>query len=318
MKKDIIKSLFLMSLPLFLAIFVGFLFLFSDVYDGPTKTITGEITLFDKGSHRRYGSTPMHIEIDDETYIITGGVRWATDFTELKEALAVGNIVTIEFYEELNMNYVVGIEFKDTVLVTKTEFIEGQNQQNKLKSTIAFYIAYTYLLIEIMVVLALSKKFAFEFNLGYLNKVILNKCKFILNIIITILLIVGSFAVIAINKWFYLPLITISLVYLFYTFILKDKLYFGTGGFRILISCKKKHYSWNSIRELIELNHNNKKIVILNFKDNYCYKGTNVKEYLKLAKAQNDKFVYVLHLSKNNLKEFDKLKKKYYINKHKQ
>ena len=29
------------------------------------------ITLFDKGSHRRYGSTPMHIEIDDETYIIT-------------------------------------------------------------------------------------------------------------------------------------------------------------------------------------------------------------------------------------------------------
>ena len=56
-------------LPLVLAVFIGFFFLFNEVYDGPTKTISGEITSFDKGSHSRYGSTPMHIEIDDKIFL---------------------------------------------------------------------------------------------------------------------------------------------------------------------------------------------------------------------------------------------------------
>ena len=312
----ILKSILLMSTPFVFVVFIGFFFLFTEVYNGPTKTISGEITLFDKGNHSRYGSTPMYIQIDDKTYIITGGVRWTTDFNELKDTLSVGNIVTIEFYEESNMNYVAGIKYKDNILVTKSLFIEGQHQQNELKSTIAFYIAYTYLLIIIMIVLSSSKKFNFDFNLGYMNKVILNKWKFILNVIISFLLIVGSLATIAISKWLYLPSITISLAYIFFTFVLKDKLYFGTGGFRIFISCKKKHYGWNAIKELIEINHKNKKIIILNFKDNYCFKGTNIKEYLMFAKEQNNQYVYVFHLTKNNLKEFNKLKKKYYIIKH--
>lgn len=317
MKKDLIKSTLLMSLPLVLAFFIGFIFLFADVYDGPTNTISGEITLFDKGSSRRYGSTPMHIEIDDDIYIITGGVRWATDFNELKDSLSVGNEVTIEFYEEANMKYVVGIEYKGNVLVTKNEYIEGQYRQNNLKSTIAFYTAYTYLLIEIMILLALSKKFSFDFNLGYMNKVTINKLKYFLKICISILLIIGSFAVIAISKWLYLPAITISLAYLFYTLILRDIVYFGTGGFRILIRCEKKNYGWNAIKEMIQVNKKNKKVVVINFKENYNFEGNDIKKYLSLTKKQKNKFVYILYLTKENSKEFDKLQKKYYIRKDK-
>lgn len=312
MKKGLIKSILVPSIPIFLAIFIGFFYLFVGVYDGPTKIIIGEITLFDKGSNGRYSNTPMHIEIDDDTYIITGGVRWTTNFNELKDTLSVGNIITIEFYEEANMKYVVGIEYKDNVIVTKDEYIEGQYKQNNLKATIAFYIAYTYLLIEIMILLSFSKKFNFDFDLGYMNKVTINKWKYIFNICISILLIIGSLAVIAISKWLYLPAITISLAYLFYTVILRDRVYFGTGGFRILKSCKKKHYGWNAIKEMIQVNYKNKKVVVINFKENYGFKGNDIKEYLKLSKKEKNKFVYILYLRKENLKEFNKLQKKYY------
>lgn len=314
--KNNTKPILLMSLPLVFVIILGFIFLLNNVYDGPTKTISGEITLFNEGSNRRYGSTPMHIEIDNDTYIITGGVRWSTDLDDLKETLSLGNTVTIEFYEEVNMKYVVGIKYKDITLVTKDEYIEGQYKQNKLKSTIAFYIAYTYLLIEIMVLLSFSKKFNFDFNLGYLNKVTLYKWKHILNIFISILLIIGSFAVTFINKWLYLPAVTISLAYLFYTFILKDRLYFGKGRFIIFTSGKIKHYGWNAIQEIIKVSYKNKMVVVLNFKEKYDLKDNNIKEYLFLAKKRKNKFVYILNLSKDKLKEFNKLEKKYYITKH--
>ena len=315
--KTFLKSMLLMSTPLVLAIILGFVFLFSDVYDGPTKTTSGEIKIFDKGSSRRYGSTPMHIEIDGDTYIITGGVRWATNFNELKDTLSVGNVVTVEYYEEANMKYVVGIEYKGNVLVTKNEYIQGQHQQNNLKSTIAFYIAYTYLLIEIMVLLALSKRFNFDCNLGYMNKVTINKSKYIINICISTLLIIGSLAVIAISKWLYLPAITISLAYLFYTLIIRDRVYFGTGGFRILIRCEKKHCGWNAIKEMIKINNKNQNVVVINFKENYNFEGHDIRKYLKLSKNKKNKSVYILSLTKENSKEFDKLQKKYYLCKNK-
>lgn len=313
MKRDLIKTILLMSLPLVLSIFFGIFFLFADVYDGPTKIISGEITLFNKGSSRRYGSTPMHIKIEDDKYIITGGVRWSTDYNELKDTLSVGNSVTIEYYEKSNINYVGGIKYKDNVLVTKTEYIEGQHQQNNLKSTIVFYIGYTYLLIEIMILFALSKKFSFDVNLGYMNKVIINKFKFGLNIVLSISLIIGSFAVIAISKWLYFPAITISLAYLFYTLILNDRLYFGTGGFRILIKGKKKHYCWNAIKEMMQVDYKNKKVVVLNFKENYNFEGNDITRYLRLTKEKKNKFVYVLYLTKKNIHEFDSLQKIYYV-----
>ncbi|MBQ8292581.1 MAG: hypothetical protein IJX78_02090 [Bacilli bacterium] len=311
MKKKIIKFNLPLAILILLTIILGFVFLFIDVYDGPTKTISGEISLFDKGGTGR-GRSPMHIKIDNETYIITYGVRWATNHDELKDTLSVGNIVTIEFYEEANMKYVVGIEHEGNVLVTKKEYIEAQNEQNKLRATIYFYIAYTLLLINIMLELSFSGKFGFDYNLGYLNEVTLFKGKHMLNIFISVLLIIGSFAAIGISKWLYFPTITIALAYLFYTITFNGRVYFGTGGFRILIRYKKKHYGWNAIKEMIQVNYKNKKVVVINFKENYNFESNDINEYLSLSKKQNNKFVYILYLTKEKSKEFDKLQNKYY------
>lgn len=64
MKKDLFKIVPLF-IPCLIAIILGCVFLFSDIYDGPTKTISGDISFFDKGSHHRYGSTPMYIELKE-------------------------------------------------------------------------------------------------------------------------------------------------------------------------------------------------------------------------------------------------------------
>ena len=312
MKKDNFKFIALLSIPLLIVIILGFAFLCSAAYDGPTESISGEITLFEKGSHRRYGSTPMYVKIGNEKYIITGGVRWATDFADLKNTLAIGNKVTIEFYEERNVKYVVGIANEDGILVDQSEYIVGQYQQNQSKAMVFFYIAYTYLLIEIMILLSLFMKIGFEYNSGYINKVLLFKWKFILHKCFSVIFIISSLAIIAINKWLYFPTITVSLGFLFWTLNFNDKVYFGTGGFRVFVFGKKKHYGWNAIREIIEVNRKGKKIVVLNFKENYEFSGKNIRGYLALAKKNQNNFVYVLRLTKEHSKAFEQLYRKYH------
>lgn len=311
MKKDIFKIVPLF-IPCLIAIILGCVFLFSDIYDGPTKTISGDISFFNKGSHHRYYSTPMSIEIEGDKYIISGGVRWATDFSDLQGALSIGKTVTIEFYEETNMRYVVGIEGENNFIVTKNDYIEGQYQQNQVKSIIFFFFSYTYFLIIIIILLSMSNKFNYRYNTGFINKVYIRKKKLILNIIISILMMVGSLCVCLISKWLYIPMITLSLVYLFIMVLQSDKIYFGSGGFLLSVCGKKKHYGWNAIKEIIEVKRKKTKIVILNFKENYKYNDDSIINYVLLAKKRKNKCIYVLYLKKDMIKSFDALYKKYY------
>lgn len=161
------------------------------------------------------------------------------------------------------MRYVVGIEGENNFIVTKNDYIEGQYQQNQVKSIIFFFISYTYFLI-IIILLSMSNKFNYCYNNGFINKVYIRKKKLILNIIISILMMVGSLCVCLISKWLYIPMITLSLVYLFIMVLQSDKIYFGSGGF-VLSVCGKKEK--NKCIYVLYLKKNMKNLLMLYIKN---------------------------------------------------
>ena len=70
--------------------------------------------------------------------------------------------------------------------MSKNDYIEGQYQQNQVKSIIFFFFSYTYFLIIIIILLSMSNKFNYCYNTSFINKVYIRKKKLILNIIISI------------------------------------------------------------------------------------------------------------------------------------
>lgn len=306
----------LLVLPIILLLIIGFSLLPKEVVIEDTIVKSGIITEFYKGKNSRSSKIPMYVVIDNERFYVTSGVKWAAKYDELLDVLTVGNEIEIEYITQNKNNSIVSIKVDDSYCVTKDETCTGQYEYLALKSTIIIFGTYLYFLF-IFFFIILDTKFDFdEFDI-FSSKVYLSKLQIIINILIIVCLIIGSIFLIIINKWLYFPCVTIIVGYIYWTKISPVRLYFGSYGFNIIKKCKKKHYGWNAVKEIISVRKRFRTIIIINFKESYKYKNTNISEYMNIVKHNKNKYCYKFCLNNQKLLKFNELCKKYYLKKSK-
>lgn len=308
--KDKIWLLALLFIPFVFILIVGIGYLQKETKPLETYSKSGEIKEF---YNKRIGTNKqkrMFIVIDDETYYITTGLRWALDDDILIETLAPLNNVEIEYIVNGDIKSVVAIKESNKSIVTYEETLIGQKEYTNVVSHIAFYAAYLYLLFVVIVMFRMSDKYLLDTTYGFNNKSYLSYLQIIFNIIISICLFSVSFLIIVINKWLYFPLITLAMGYILWSLNSVNKILYGKNGFRVFQYTKCKHYGWNAVKEIVKIN---KKLIIINFKEAYNLNNPKVSSYKKVAKLNNNKYWYKLRIKNASIKEFDELYQKYYL-----
>ena len=310
MKKNI-GLILLLIIPIALFIVIGTAIMPKEIILDNIQVENGEITDFFEGANTRRIHKPMYIIINNDKYFIPSAIKWGVDKDKLLEVFAIGNEIEVEYIVNDERKIVVSIKENGEYLITKEEVCDNQFELQDINSKVLLFGGYLFFLYILMQLIFLFKKFKFDFNLGFTNKIYLSKLQIIVNVLISICLFVGSLLIIAVNEWLYFPVITLAMVYVFWSIISTNRLFYGTGGFRIIKYYKMKHYGWNAVKQIVKIKKRFRTIIIVNFKDSYDLANVSVLNYILAAKSNNNKYYFIISLNKKQIVEFDKLYEKY-------
>ena len=311
MKKIYLWLLFLIPI---IMISIGTLFILSDELKIDNElVVSGQVTEYVKGKKRhKLPDKPAYIIIDNEKYFIMFEIIDYLGNKELLEIFSKDSFVTITYFVDNEYKYIVEIYKDNNIILSIDNTYEAINEYNNKMIFISVSAIYTYALFVVLLILETTNKLRKVDQVNYPNKLYLSKLELFLIIIFGVFLFAGSIVCAClINKWMYLILITIVFIYILCSIKYVSTVYFGNSGFIINSRLKKYHYSWNSIKEIIIYENNNKNIVIINFKEQYKMTNITISSYLKYAKLKKNKFVYTLVLNNTDYLSFSNLYKAY-------
>lgn len=309
--KNKIGLILLLIIPIILFVVMGIAIMPEDITFDNVQKEKGEITDFYEGVNTRRIHKPMYIIINNDKYFIPSAIKWGVDNNQLLNVFTIGNEIEVEYIIKDERKIVISIKENGEYLITKEDTRNNQYKLQDIYSKVLLFGGYLFFLYILMQLIFLFKEFKFDFSLGFTNKIYLSKLQIIVNVLISICLFLGSLLIIAVNEWLYFPAITLAMAYVFWSIISTNRLFYGTGGFRIIKYYKMKHYGWNAVKQIVKIEKRFRTIIIVNFKDSYDLNNVSVLNYILTAKSANNKYYFIISLNKKQIVEFDKLYEKY-------